>query len=232
MSKIKRPKVKHSLDSPYKLQWPSVGEKCAQKTIQLLMDVASNKKKFHKASIDAVPLTDNPCLKKQLIIGVNAFTRCLERGHMRCGVVCLSAKPALLTGHILMLAATRNCPLMGLYDLSSKLAPTLGIKSVLALGFKKLEKDEEDPFYDIVSHLTINCAPLIDVPWLLKPKEVVSGNDGITSLSKEPAQKKMKFDEKEEIEDQDGEETKQDEDKSNKKLTDNLYTPLMDNAKC
>ena len=55
---------------------------------------------------------------------------------MRCGVVCLSAKPALLTGHILMLAATRNCPVMGLYDLSSKLAPALGIKSVLALGFK------------------------------------------------------------------------------------------------
>ena len=98
---------------------------------------ASNKKKAHKASTDSAPLvTDDSCLKKELIIGVNAFTRCLERGHMRCGIVCLSAKPALLTGHILMLAATRNCPVMGLYDLSSRLAPALGIKSVLALGFK------------------------------------------------------------------------------------------------
>ena len=84
------------------------------------------------------PQSEEDCdVKKRLIVlGINAFTRCLERGHMRGGVVCLSAKPALLTGHILMLAATRNCPVMGLYNLSSKLAPTLGIKSVLALGFK------------------------------------------------------------------------------------------------
>ena len=48
------------------------------------------------------------------------------------------------------------------------------------------------------------------------------------SLSKEPAEKKMKLDEQEEMEaDQDGEETKHDEDGNNKKLTDNLYTPLI-----
>lgn len=56
----------------------------------------------------------------------------------------------------------------------------------------------------------------------------MSGNDGIMSLSKEPAEKKMKLDEQEEMEaDQDGEETKHDEDGNNKKLTDNLYTPLI-----
>ena len=86
-----------------------------------------------------------------------------------------------------------------------------------------------DPFHDIVHHLTINCTPLIDIPWLLKTKEVMPGSDCITPLSKEPAEKKMKFDEQEEEmqEDQDGEETKQD--KNKKKLTDNLsnaYTPL------
>ena len=82
-----------------------------------------------------------------------------------------------------------------------------------------------DPFHDIVHHLTINCTPLIDIPWLLKTKEVVPGSDCITPLSEEPAEKKMKFDEQEEMqEDQDREETKQD--KNKKKFTANAYTPL------
>lgn len=55
---------------------------------------------------------------------------------MRGGVVCLSAKPVLLTGHLLILATTRGCPMMAIHNLSSKLAPVLGINSVLALGFK------------------------------------------------------------------------------------------------
>ena len=55
---------------------------------------------------------------------------------MRGGVVCLSAQPSLMTQHIMILAATRQCPMMALHNVSSKLAPVLGIKSVLALGFK------------------------------------------------------------------------------------------------
>lgn len=74
--------------------------------------------------------------KDMLVVGINAFTRCLEKGQMRAGVICLSAKPELMTQHILMLSVIKKCPVMALYELSSKLAPVLSIKSALAIGFK------------------------------------------------------------------------------------------------
>ena len=72
----------------------------------------------------------------QFVVGLNKFTRCLERNTLRAGMVCLTARPALVTQHVLMLSATRECPVMALPNLSGVLAPLLGIKSALAVGFK------------------------------------------------------------------------------------------------
>ena len=72
----------------------------------------------------------------QIVVGINAVTRHLEKGNLRAGVVCLSAKPAILQHHLLMLAATRNAPLMALPTLSEAISPSLGVKSALAIGFK------------------------------------------------------------------------------------------------
>ncbi len=75
--------------------------------------------------------------KSQLVIGVNHVTRCLERGELCAGCVCLSAKPSLVTRHIMMLAATRSVPFVALPHLGQKVVETLGdIKSALAIGFK------------------------------------------------------------------------------------------------
>ena len=74
--------------------------------------------------------------KSQLVVGTNAFTRSLEEGTLRVGVVCLSAKPALIHKHILQLSATRKVPVVALADLSSTIAPLLGMKSALAIGVK------------------------------------------------------------------------------------------------
>lgn len=75
--------------------------------------------------------------KSQLVIGVNKVTRCLERGELAAGCVCLTAKPALVTRHILMLAATRSVPFAALPNLSQTIVACVGdIKSALAIGFK------------------------------------------------------------------------------------------------
>lgn len=75
--------------------------------------------------------------KSQLVIGVNNVTRCLERNELAAGCVCLTAKPALVTRHILMLAATRSVPFVALPNLSQKVVEAVGgIKSALAIGFK------------------------------------------------------------------------------------------------
>ena len=128
------------------------------------------------------PTTDAISKKDFLVVGINAFTRCLERGQMRAGVVCLSAKPELMTQHILMLTVVKNCPVMALQEFSPKLAPLLSIKSILALGFKVTQYDihqfyvisifqtltedvSADPFSEIVGHISMN-APPINIPWL------------------------------------------------------------------
>ena len=74
--------------------------------------------------------------KAQLVVGTNAVTRSLEEGSLRMGVVCLTAKPALLHRHMVQLAATRRVPMAALPNLSPTIAPLLGMKSSLAIGIK------------------------------------------------------------------------------------------------
>lgn len=72
----------------------------------------------------------------QVVVGLNAVARSLERDRLRACLVCLSVKPAALNHHILMLAAITNCPTIALPNLSKTVAPLLGLNSILALGFK------------------------------------------------------------------------------------------------
>lgn len=84
-----------------------------------------------------LPVSSLTVKKSQMIVGVNCVTRSLERGELCAGLVCLSAKPALVTRHIMMLAVTRNVPFAALPDLSSAVVDVLGdIRSALAIGFK------------------------------------------------------------------------------------------------
>ena len=74
--------------------------------------------------------------RSQLVLGVNSVSRELERDGLRAGIVCLSAKPAVLHRHLVMLASTRGVPFAGLRDFSKTVTPLLGVKSALAVGFK------------------------------------------------------------------------------------------------
>ena len=78
----------------------------------------------------------NPQKRSQVVVGINAVSRQLERDNLRAGLVCLSARPALMHRHLLMLATTRGVPYAALSSLSEHAAPLLGVKSALAIGFK------------------------------------------------------------------------------------------------
>lgn len=96
---------------------------------------ASSVGNFDESSpIEEQPFDAVKC--SQIVVGINAVTRHLEKGNLRAGVVCLSAKPAILQHHLLMLAATRDARLVALPALSETISPNLGVKSALAIGFK------------------------------------------------------------------------------------------------
>ncbi len=90
----------------------------------------------HSLSIGDCTTANDVIKKNQFVVGINNVTRCLERDKLRAALVCLSARPPLVTQHLVMLSATRDCPVLALPNLSNTLSPLLGINSVLAIGFK------------------------------------------------------------------------------------------------
>ncbi|XP_062841840.1 ribonuclease P protein subunit p38 [Trichomycterus rosablanca] len=103
-------------------------------------------------------------LRKQLAIGINEVTKGLELNELSLVLVCDSVRPAHITAHLIPLSKTRSVPACQLPGLSSSIAPSLGISSVLALGFKRAA----DVFSDTVTALVPKMPP-VGVAWV--PKE-------------------------------------------------------------
>ncbi|XP_034985464.2 ribonuclease P protein subunit p38 [Zootoca vivipara] len=100
-------------------------------------------------------------IRNQLAIGINEVTRALEKNELLLVLVCKSAKPAMLTSHLILLCASRATPAGQVPRLSESLAPVLGLTSVLALGFKK----DTDTFAEVAKTI-IPRIPHLDVPWI------------------------------------------------------------------
>ncbi|KAG8573800.1 hypothetical protein GDO81_012553 [Engystomops pustulosus] len=111
----------------------------------------------------AVPETGwtNKDLRKQLAVGINEVTRALEKNDLFLVIVCKSAKPEMITKHIMELSYSREVPALQLPRLSENIAPTLGLKSVLALGLRK----SADLFHEQVKAI-LPLVPPLHVPWL------------------------------------------------------------------
>ncbi|XP_012658832.1 ribonuclease P protein subunit p38 [Otolemur garnettii] len=99
--------------------------------------------------------------RKQLTIGVNEVTRALERGELLLVLVCKSVKPAIITSHLIQLSLSRAVPACQVPRLSERIAPVIGLKCVLALGFKKDTTDFVDQVKAIIPRV-----PSLSVPWL------------------------------------------------------------------
>ncbi|XP_017729663.1 PREDICTED: ribonuclease P protein subunit p38 [Rhinopithecus bieti] len=100
-------------------------------------------------------------VRKQLAIGVNEVTRALERSELLLVLVCKSVKPAIITSHLIQLSLSRTVPACQVPRLSERIAPVIGLKCVLALGFKTNTTDFVDEVRAIIPRV-----PILSVPWL------------------------------------------------------------------
>uniref|UniRef100_A0AAV2MD03 Ribosomal protein eL8/eL30/eS12/Gadd45 domain-containing protein n=1 Tax=Knipowitschia caucasica TaxID=637954 RepID=A0AAV2MD03_KNICA len=76
-------------------------------------------------------------VRRQLAIGINEVTRALERNDLQLLLVCKSVKPQHMTEHLIALSVSREVPACQVPWLSTTLREPMGLKSVLALGFRK-----------------------------------------------------------------------------------------------
>ena len=98
----------------------------------------------HEAGTDTgISCEERLAKRSQIVVGLNEVTKTLERGNLRAGLVCLSAKPSLMHQHILVLAASRGVPCAALRGLSQTVAPALGLNSALAVGVKVILRERE-----------------------------------------------------------------------------------------
>ncbi|XP_004641830.1 ribonuclease P protein subunit p38 isoform X2 [Octodon degus] len=100
-------------------------------------------------------------VRKQLALGVNEVTRALERSELLLVLVCKSVKPAIITSHLIQLSVSRSVPACQVPRLSERIAPVIGLKCVLALGFRKGTSDFADEVRAIIPRV-----PSLNVPWL------------------------------------------------------------------
>lgn len=102
--------------------------------------------------------------RKQLAIGINEVTKGLERNELCLVLVCNSVKPKHMTQHLIPLSKTRFVPACQVPRLSESLAGVMGLKCLLALGFKR----EAPAFKDTIAAI-VPKVPLLDVTWVPTP---------------------------------------------------------------
>lgn len=100
-------------------------------------------------------------VRGQIAIGINEVTKALEKNELQLVLVCKSATPAMLTSHLIPLSVSRAIPAGQVPRLSERLAPVLGLTSLLALGFKR----NTDAFGE-VAKVIIPRMPTLAVPWI------------------------------------------------------------------
>lgn len=178
--------VKTSLNNPYVISWSSLEREDTHFILQTLEDKFKSiglqkieDKKKRKAKQRGGPgaeTSEEPQephggvqvsgwtpvhVRKQLAIGVNEVTRALERNELLLVVVCKSVKPAIITSHLIQLSLSRTVPACQVPQLSERIAPVMGLKCVLALGFRKNTMDFADEVGAIIPRV-----PSLNVPWL------------------------------------------------------------------
>ncbi|XP_009673204.2 ribonuclease P protein subunit p38 isoform X1 [Struthio camelus] len=121
-------------------------------------------------------------IRRQLAIGVNEVTKALEKNELILLLVCKSAKPDMITSHLIPLSASRATPAGQVPRLSETIAPLLGLTSVLALGFKR----QSDKFTEVVEAI-IPKIPALEVPWIQYGTEQ-SAADSDSSEIQDPEQ--------------------------------------------
>ncbi|XP_074180897.1 ribonuclease P protein subunit p38 [Rhinolophus sinicus] len=116
-------------------------------------------------------------VRAQLAIGVNEVTRALERNELLLVLVCKSVRPAIITSHLIPLSLSRMVPACQVPRLSERIAPVIGLKCVLALGFRKNTPDFVSEVQAVIPRV-----PSLNVPWLQDRLEDSRDNSETESL--------------------------------------------------
>ncbi|NWI87163.1 RPP38 protein, partial [Pitta sordida] len=154
-----------------------VDRRCDARTNELLKEeeTESNQQK---------PGWTDISVRRQLAIGVNEVTKALEKNELLLLLVCKSAKPAMITSHLIELSASRATPAGQVPRLSETVAPLLGLTSILALGFKK----QSDKFTEAIEAI-IPKIPALEVPWFqYRTEESMAYADTDSSENEEPSE--------------------------------------------
>jgi len=123
---------------------------------EILHDVAGKYKAYEKKDIDEMIKTlDRTDLiqypSEYILFGINSITRHLEKaGDLELLMVCQSTNPKLMTHHLLCQSIIDHIPACSINGLSECLKNIFDMKSVLAIGFKKME---DNPFQDLVDFI-------------------------------------------------------------------------------
>uniref|UniRef100_A0A671LZG2 Ribonuclease P/MRP 38 subunit n=1 Tax=Sinocyclocheilus anshuiensis TaxID=1608454 RepID=A0A671LZG2_9TELE len=158
--------VKTSLNSPYSSHWSPLerehkSRKKASKPTEDQKPAPEPAESVQTPSKPTEPCWTIPTVRKQLGIGINEVTKGLERNERSLVLVCNSVRPAHMTCHLIPLSKTRSVPACQVPSLSEGLAGLLGLKCVLALGFKR----GAEVFEDVVRAITPVVPPL-KVAWI------------------------------------------------------------------
>ncbi|XP_023776038.1 ribonuclease P protein subunit p38 [Cyanistes caeruleus] len=214
LRKAKKTTVKTCLDNPFVFQWKTIdGEdmhfiletleerikhiglkkiesprkkkrSLTKKQTERKSDASTNQLPKEETENQQKPGWTDVSIRRQLAIGVNEVTKALEKNELLLLLVCKSAKPAMITSHLIELSASRATPAGQVPRLSETIAPLLGLTSVLALGFKK----QSDTFTEAIAAI-IPKIPALEVPWFqYTAEEPMSYVDSDSSENLEPEQ--------------------------------------------
>jgi len=199
-------KAKRVLHSPFESKWPVIDTDVSESILKDMhktffelnlkpskhaWDPASRGKNAGQKSKDqsnhSVWTKEQHHIRNQLVFGINAVTRHLEKNKLLLVVVDRSSEPAILTKHLVALTAVRRCPALAIPNLAKRLATHLGVTSLVALGFKKTD----ETIFSYLIKSIVRCVVPIELPWIRDGQEENEHLDTpsvqqITSLNTSP----------------------------------------------
>ncbi|XP_023240551.1 ribonuclease P protein subunit p38-like isoform X2 [Centruroides sculpturatus] len=141
------------------------------------------KKPFSRQTLKNAELNEDGKLNKKyrndLVLGINAVTRALEKDLMAAVAIARGANPPHLTKHILPLCATRNVPVVTLKELNNALAKLMNISSLMALGIKRPAEQSTSIFHNLWK---IICEKAASIPSPLDPFQVNSTEYSVVEI--------------------------------------------------
>ena len=147
-------KLKASLVSSLEPAWPHATSEQAQEMLQ---------------SLAACAFPEAGRAQCGLIVGLNAVSRALRRGELRCVILGREAPQPLLSAHLAVLAQQQSLPACMLPCDSGRLGQPFGLLRASVLGLASSVFDDSHPTVQLVVRV---CGAQQPLPWLPRTLEL------------------------------------------------------------